>query len=72
MEDNKIKITSHSLKVHARFMYLSRAEKNLKSKVELPPAHFVKDEMQNRRLIVDGLTMEASRDICTTQTVELL
>ena len=47
MEDNKIKITSHSLKVHARFMYLSRAEKNLKSKVELPPAHFVKDEMQN-------------------------
>ena len=23
----------------------------------MPPAYFVKDEMQNRRLIVDGLTI---------------
>ena len=25
--------------------------------MDLPPAHFVKDEMQNRRLIVNGLTL---------------
>ena len=24
--------------------------------MDLPPAHFVKDEMQNRRLIVNGLS----------------
>ena len=24
--------------------------------MDLPPAHFVNDEMQNRRLIVDGLS----------------
>ena len=26
--------------------------------MDLPPAHFVKDEMQNRKLIVNGLTLK--------------
>ena len=27
--------------------------------MDLPPAHFVKDEMQNRRTIVDGLSAKS-------------
>ena len=44
VEENKIEITPPSLKVFEQ------------SKMDLPPAHFSKDEMQNRRLIVNGLS----------------
>ena len=48
MEERKIKITTPS--------HNSTHFDGVKYKVDLPPSHFVKDEMQNRRLIVDGIT----------------
>ena len=39
--------------------------------MDLPPAHFVKDEMQNRRLIVNGLNEIEKQKITNIQLGEL-